>query len=169
MSETPRAETPPKTRRKRWWVLSALALLVLAAAAGWWWTSRTPLSDEERHLIGTWTVRMDGVPMDTLLQYEFRPDRTCLMRNVDAATGAVTADIPGQTWSLSDGRLVVRHPDGAAGSFWHVLPSQRAMDEVWLLTPDGPDRFRYQGTIEIRSTPQGPPVTGTVTRVTPRE
>jgi hypothetical protein len=91
------------------------------------------------------------------------------MRDRSPQTGTVTADITVLSWWLSDGRLVIRYPGGAAGRFWHVLPSQRAVDEVWLLTPEGPDRFRYTGTIEIRSNATGPPVTGTMTRVTPTE
>jgi hypothetical protein len=140
---------------------------VLAAGACWWAVPR-PLSDEERDLVGTWAVRLDGAAGDTL-EYEFRPDRTCRMRDRNPRTGAVTTDLPGLSWGLSGGRLVVRHPDGAAASFWHVLPAQRAADEVFRLTPDGPDRFRYTGTIEIRSAPTQPPVTGTMTRVRPAE
>jgi hypothetical protein len=149
-------------------LLASLILLAGAVAVGWW-NSRKALSAEERQLVGTWTFRFDGVPMNSLLEYEFREDRSCRLRNRDPQTGEASADTPGLSWSLSDGRLVVRHPGGAAGRFWHVLPSQRSVDEVLQLTPDGPDRFRYQGVIEIRSTPQGSPVTGTMTRVTPTE
>jgi hypothetical protein len=140
-------------------------LAVLAAGAGaYWWAVRPPLSDEERDLVGSWAFRLDGATGD-ILEYEFRPDRTCRMRGRDPRTGATTTDLSGLSWGLSDGRLVVRHPDGAVASPWHVLPSQRSADEVFRLTPDGPDRFRYTGTIETRSAPTQPPVTGTMTRV----
>lgn len=168
-----RIETPPNTRRRRWRVLCALALLALLAgvvAVGWWKNSRELLSEEERHLVGTWTLQWDAHPGKILgLEYEFRADRTCRIRHYDPKTGALISERTGATWRLSDNQLIVRHPGAAAGSFWHVLPSQRAVDEVLILTPDGPDRFRYQGTIEIRSTPTQMPVTGTVTRVTPTE
>lgn len=169
MSDTPRTETPPDTRRRRWRVLVALVLLALltGAIALGWWNSQRPLSVEERHLVGTWTYQWDGHPEKLPLEYEFRPDRTCRIRNFDPKAGALVGETTGTTWRLSGNRLVVRHPGGAAGSFWHLLPSQRDVEEVSLLTPDGPDRFRYTGTIEIRSTPTQPPVTGTMARVKP--
>jgi hypothetical protein len=145
-----------------------VAVLAAAAGAYYWWAAPRPLSAEERALVGTWAVRLDGAAGDAL-EYEFRPDRTCRMRGRDPRTGAVSTDLAGLSWGLSGGRLVVRHPDGAAARSWHVLPSQRSADEVFRLTPDGPDRFRYTGTIEVRSTPTQPPVTGTMTRLPPAE
>jgi hypothetical protein len=172
VSETPRAEaTPGARRRRRRRVLLALALLALfaGAAAVGWWNSLRPLSVEERHLVGTWTYQWDGHPGKLPLEYEFRPDRTCRIRTFDPKTGVLVGETTSTTWRLSGTRLIVRHPGAAAGGFWHLLPSQRAVDEVSTLTPDGPDRFRFTGTIEIRSTPTQPPVTGTMARVTPTE
>jgi hypothetical protein len=168
VSEPPRVEEPPTTRRRRWLVLVVLAALALAVAVGWW-NSGTPLSDEERHLVGTWAYQWDNSPKPLGLEYEFRPDRTCRIRTFDPKTGALLGDRSNARWWLSGDRLTVRHPEAAAGGFWHVLPSQRAADEVSVLTPDGPDRFRYTGTIAIRSTPTQLPVTGTMTRVAPEE
>jgi hypothetical protein len=143
---------------------------MLAAGLGTaWWALRQPLSAEERHLVGTWTYQWDGHPGDLGLEYEFRADRTCRIRSFNSKTGALTGDSADSTWWLSGGTLTVRHPGLPAGSAWHVLPSQRAADEVCVLTPDGPDRFRYRGVIEVRSAPTGPPVTGTMTRVRPAE
>ncbi|HET6575480.1 MAG TPA: hypothetical protein VFG68_17890 [Fimbriiglobus sp.] len=167
----PRIETPPNTRRRRWRVLIALGLLALLAGAiiAGWWNSRTSLSDEERHLVGTWTYQWDGHPEKLPLDYEFRSDHTCRIRNFDPKTGAVLVETTGVTWRLSGDRLTVRHPGAAGGEFWHLFPSQRDAVEVIILTPDGPDRFHYRSTIEIRSTPTQPPVTGTMTRVIPAE
>ena len=135
-----------------------------------WWNARDSLSDEERHLVGAWTYQWDSHPEKDLgLEYEFRPDRTCRIRNYDPKTGALISDRSNAKWRLSGNRLTVRHPGAATGGFWHVLPSQRAADEVSILTPDGPGRFRFTGTIEVRSTPTQPPVTGTMTRITPTE
>lgn len=173
MSEVAKVETDPApgARRRKRWVLIALALLVLLAvgtAVGWRVLPR-PLSDDERQLVGAWKYQWDQYPGDLGLEYEFRADRTCRVRTFDRTTGALISEATNATWWLSGRTLTVRHPDGAAGSLWHVLPSQRAADEVSVLTPDGPDRFRYRGTIEIRSTPTGPPVAGTMTRVHPAE
>lgn len=170
MNETPRAEAPIP-RRRRWRILLALALVLLLTltAAIVWQKSRNALSDEEQHLVGTWTVQPLSTTMSTTLLYEFRPDRTCRIRTVDPKTGALISDRTNARWWLSGNRLTVHHPGTATSSFWHVLPSQRSADEVLILTPDGPDRFRYTGTIEIRGTPTQPSVTGTMTRVTPTE
>jgi hypothetical protein len=164
------SETPPNTRRRKWRLL--LLLMLLAAAAlgvGRWWTARQDLSDAERQIVGTWEYQWDGNPTKLPLAYEFRPDRTCRVRNYDPKTGALLAETTSQTWWRSGNKLIVRHPDSAAVHFWHVLPSQRSADEVSILTPDGPDRFRFTGTIEIRGTPTQPSVSGTMTRVTPTE
>jgi hypothetical protein len=157
--------------RRKWRVLIAFALLGLLAGviAVGWWSSRKPLSNEERHLVGRWTFQLDDTPMSVGLEYEFLPDRTCRLRNIDPKTGAILNESPGHTWWLSGNKLTVRHPMAAAGGFWQLLPSQRSVDEVSVLTPDGPDRFRYTGTIEVRSTPTATPVAGTMTRVTPVE
>jgi hypothetical protein len=145
-------------------------LAVLAAGVGVGrWAVRQPLSAEERHLVGAWTYQWDGHPGDLGLEYEFRADRTYRMRSFDPKTGAPTGDSPDSTWRLSGGTLTVRHPGAAAGSAWHVFPSQRAADEVFVLAPDGPDQFHYRGVIEVRSAQTGPPVTGTMTRVRPAD
>ena len=89
---------------------------------------------------------------------------------MDAAVGrrAVLADSSGRTWRLSGGELVIRRPGAAAGPSW-LLPSRRSVNEVFTLTPDGPDRLRYTAAVEVRSVPKGPPVTGTMSRLTPAE
>jgi hypothetical protein len=143
-------------------------LLLTLATAVVWQLSWSALSDEERHLVGTWTVRWDNAPMGVDLRYEFRPDRTCRILNLNPETGAIVHDSSDQTWRLSDGELIVRRPGAAAGPSW-LPPSRRSVDELFTLTPDGPDRFRYRGVVEVRSTQKGPPVTGTMTRVTPTE
>jgi hypothetical protein len=160
------SETPPKTRRK--WRLLLLLMLLAAATLGagrWWTTRQQDLSDAERQIVGTWEYQWDGNPTKLPIEYEFRPDHTCRIRDYDPKTGTLLAETTAQTWWLSGNKLVVRHPDSAAVHFWHVLPSQRSADEVSILIPDGPDRFRFTGTIEIRGTPTQPPVTGTMTRI----
>ncbi len=166
MTDGPGLDVTPRVRRRRRRAVVALALamLLVAGIAVGWWRSRAPLSDEERRLVGTWTYQWDNPNQKVGLEYEFRADRTCVIRNYNPDTGAVLVESAGATWWLSGDKLIVRHP-GAAGGFWRVLPSQRAVDEVSTLTPDGPDRFRYTGTIETG--PPQPPVTGTMTRVRP--
>jgi hypothetical protein len=152
--------------------LIAVAVLLAMLAAGLgiaWWALRQPLSAEEQRLVGTWKYQWDGHPGDLGLEYEFRSDRTCRIRSINPKTGAQTGDSAGSTWRLSGGTLTVRLPAAATGSGWHLFPSRQAAEEVCVLTPDGPDRFRYRGVIEVRSAPTGPPVTGTMTRVRPAE
>ena len=101
-------------------------------------------------------------------RYEFRPDRTCRVLNLDPKSLRVLNNPKDLKWRLSDGELIVRMPGAAHGPVW-LPPSRRSVDEIIALTPDGPDRFRYTTVVEVRSTPLGPPVTGTMTRVTPTE
>jgi hypothetical protein len=171
MDGGPGTEPPPAAcRRVRRALIAVGSVAVLAAGAGvGWWALPRPLSAEERHLVGTWKYQWDQFPGELGLEYEFRADRTCRTRNFDPTTGALVHETAGATWRLSGSTLTVRTPGAAAGSRWHVLPAQWAADEVSVLTPDGPDRFRYRGAIEVRSTPTGPPVTGTLTRVRPVE
>lgn len=172
MNDTPRIETPP-TRHRRWRVLLTFALLLLLtlAAAIIWQSSRSALSDEERHLVGRWKYQWDHDPKDLGLEYEFRADRTCRIRNFDPKTGAVLVDSSTARWWLSGNKLIVRHPEVLTNSNWRLLPSQRAMYEESILTPDGPDRFRYKVVSEVhRSVQQGPQVVaGTMSRVTATE
>jgi hypothetical protein len=169
MNETPRVETPVRPRRRGRRALLALVLLLTGAAGiGLWRQFRDPLSDEERQLVGTWSLRWDNAPMKLELRYEFRPDRTCHITSWDAKTGAVYSDLSDQSWRLTGAKLIVRRPGAAAGP--RFLPaSLRAVDEELTLTPEGPGRFRYSGVVKVRSTPTGPPVTGSMTRIGPAE
>jgi hypothetical protein len=143
----------------------ALALVLLAVAAGViWWTVETPLSDDERKLVGTWRMRWAGDVNDLPLEYEFRSDRTCVIRHFDRGTGAITGVATNLTWRLKGGTLVVRHPDGTVGPRWDAFGLWRSMCEVLTLTPDGPDRFLYTGAVEAGGATTAPPVSGIMIR-----
>jgi hypothetical protein len=164
VSDTPRAETPPKTRRRRRWVLIALVLVLTGAiCVGCWWNARQRLTGEERQLVGKWTIQFDRNPPDVVIEYEYRPDRTWRLRNYHPKDGELIGDGPGQTWRLSGNKLIKRYRRAAGGEFWDLLAPQQSVEVVFILTPDGPDRFRYTETVE--RAPGEPPATGTMTRV----
>jgi hypothetical protein len=166
VSEPPRAEALPNTRRRRWrWALLALVLVLTGAIGiGLWRNTRQPLTDEERQLVGTWVIQFDRNPTDVVIEYEYRPDRTWRLWNYRPKSGDFKGQSPALsgTWRLSGNKITKRYRR-AAGSIWHPLPSQRSVEDVLILTPDGPDRFRYTGTVE--RAPGEPPSTGTMTRV----
>jgi hypothetical protein len=139
----------------------ALVAAVLVA----WVPSQDTLSDEERRLVGRWAYQRDRHPGNLGLEYEFRADRTCCVRNFDPKTGALLVETTNTTWRLSGSALTVRYEEIKPRRFWRLRPEQRAMYEVSILAPDGPDRFRYTATGEPSA--GQPPVTGTMTRVTP--
>jgi hypothetical protein len=148
-------------RRRRFAPIAlTLALLIAAVAGLLWWTLPGPLTDEERLLIGVWSYRWDGVSRELGLEYEFRPDRTCVVRNFDPITDKLISET-GATWRLSGGRLVVSHPAGRTG-LWRLVPGEGAVEEVSLLTADGEGRFRYTARIDVAGQF---PVTGTMTQV----
>ena len=162
-SSTNPGSAAPRHRRR--WVRVTVAALAVAALV-LWWTAERPLSGDERALVGTWRFRWNGSPADLPLEYEFRADRTCVVRTLNAATGTVKGVSADQTWRRTGDTLVVRCPEGGYSPWWDLLGEGRAVREVLTLTPDGPDRFRYTGTIEAGwKAGSQPPVSGTLTRV----
>ncbi len=145
----------------------ALAALVLAGAVFAWRNFTPGLSDGERELVGTWKYRWDGHPNDLPLSYEFRADRTCVVRRFDPETGATSGATEIATWWRTGDKLTVRYPKDRPILTWPVRPVFRHLDDVSILTPDGPDRYRYVGTIETGAPALTPSVTGTMTRVAP--
>lgn len=105
--------------RRRWAFVAFVFGLVAVAGVAVWWTFHRPLSNGERVLVGTWRIRWDGSSNDLPLEYEFRPDRTCVIRNFDPTTGAITGEMTNLTWRRMDNTLVVRHPgrSARAGTF----------------------------------------------------
>lgn len=164
------AETMPVARAgRRRWALVAFAFGVVAVAGVTiWWAFYRPLLEGERVLVGTWRIRWDDNSNDLPLEYEFRSDRTCVIRNFDPGTGAITREMTNLTWRRTDNTLVVRHPDGAVGPRWDVFGLRRSVCEVLTLTPDGPGRFRYTGEIEAGGMTGGQGVvSGTMTQSRP--
>jgi hypothetical protein len=144
-------------------VLAVVAVLVVAVLG--WWLADDSLSDGERQIVGTWRVRWDGSMADLPIEYEFQPDRTCVLRQLDPATGTVIKESAGQTWRRRGDTLVIRSPDGGYAPWWDVTGAGREVREKLTLTADGPGRFRYLGTIEAGRSPAAePPISGTMTR-----
>lgn len=165
--------TPPDTdlvprRRNRRRVLTVLSAALVLAVGVFAWRNVTPgLSDGERELVGTWTYRWDGSPNDLPLSYEFRADRTCVVRRFDPRTGAPSGSSEVATWWRTGDELTVRYPRDRPILTRPVQSVFRHLHDVSILTPDGPDRYRYVGTIETGGTPLTPSVAGTMTRVVP--
>lgn len=142
---------PPERRprpRRRWPLLALVATILVVVAHCWWWYDRNSLTAEERDLVGTWVVSWDDRPLtDLTVEYEFRSDRTCRVVNRDPKTGAVVAgggEGDGYYWRLDGGKLTLRMRL-EKGNRWTTLLSgdtQRWGIEVFLVTPDSPDRFR---------------------------
>ena len=160
---------PARQRSKRRRLLIALAFAVLAAllAGVARWALSPALSDAERALVGTWAYQWEGELTPLSLVYEFHPDGRCAIRYLDHGTGTFTDGVRRLTWKLRGDKLVVRHPKEAPRRFWGVFGLYQYVDEVQTLTPDGPDRFRYTGTIRGRYTPSHNALTGVMTRVVP--
>jgi hypothetical protein len=157
-----------RANARRWTFLVLAFGVVTVAGLVIWWAFERPFSNGERELVGTWRIRWDGSSSDLPLVYEFRPDRTCVIRNFDPGTGAITGEVTNLTWRRTDNTLVVRHSDAAVGPRWDVFGLRRSVCEVFTLTPDGPDRFRYAGEIEAGGAPGGQGVvSGTMTRSEP--
>ncbi len=162
------AESQAARQRGKRLVLIALAFAVLAAllAGVARWASSPALSEAERALVGTWTYQWDGsLSEPPLLEYEYYPDGRCVIRYFDPGTGTYTNGAGRLTWKLRGAELVVRHPNGAPRRFWNVFGLDQYVDEIQTLTPDGPNHFRYKGTIRGRYVPSHNALTGVMTRV----
>ena len=160
---------PARQRGKRRLLLIALSFAVLATllAGVARWASSPALSEAERALVGTWTYQWDGSSEPPLLEYEYHPDGRCVIRYFDPGTGTFINGAGRLTWKLRGTELVVRHPNEAPRRFWDVLSRYQCVDETQTLTPDGPNRFRYTGTIRGRFRPSHNALTGVMTRVVP--
>ena len=156
-----------RRKRRLTVVVFALVAVVLAGGVFAWRNFKPGLSDGEQELVGTWKYRWDGHPNDLPLSYEFRADRTCVVRRFDPETGATSGASEVATWWRTGDKLTVRYPKDRSILTWPVRPVFRHLDDVSILTPDGRDRYRYAGTIETGATPPTPSVMGTMTRVAP--
>ncbi len=144
-------------RRRKLALAALLALLAIAALlVGAWWLIARPLTGAEQAFVGTWEMRPDAVPFSNRrIVWEFRPDRTCVCRHFDRATGAEFGDAGGAgwPWRLSGGRLVIDYPElPLPRRPWDVL-GPRHFAEAFDLTPDGPGRFRFAATQNDRTNP----------------
>lgn len=155
------------TRDRRRKLLAGVLLVLIAAGVAVWLTAFDAPAFEDREIVGTWRIRWDGSAIDLPLEYDFLPDRTCVIRNINPASGATKGATTNLTWRLRGTTLVVTHPAGAVVPRWSVLGLRQQLCEVFTLTPDGPGQFRYQGTIEAGGRTTQPPVTGTMTRSGP--
>ena len=129
------------SRRRRLIAAVALAALVLALGA-WLWSAAFRLSAEERRLVGTWRpaggpVQLGAAPV--LVEFEYRPDRTYRVRNLDPETGAVVCEWMVR-WRLRDGRYQaywLQNPLDGRG-FTHREPAK-------AVTWDGLNCVRLEG------------------------
>ena len=156
---------PRRRNRRRLLVVFALAAF-LAGGVFAWRNIKPVLSDGERELVGTWKYHWNNGSQSAFLpEYEFRADRTCVIRHFDPKTGAPSGSNVVLPWRRTGDKLTVRQP--VVNPAWPVLPLLRHLNDVSILTPDGPDRYRYVSTFEHGGTPLTPPVAGTMTRVAP--
>ena len=84
-------------------IVLAVALLIVGAL---WFAMPPRLSPLERTLVGKWyyTASLSG-PDDTTVICDFGPDRHCLIRAVDKASGAEQRRLTG-TWHVENETLV---------------------------------------------------------------
>ncbi len=150
--------------------LAALAALLLLAgiAVGLRRALDPALTSGERELVGRWRFQIDGMPAGLYAEYELRPDRRCVLYNLDPQTGAMRAVgvvPPNSTWRRAGDTLFIRTPNQLVAPRWDVLGTRRDMVEALDLAPDGPERFRYALNMRHTRPTQPAPVTGTLVRV----
>ena len=155
-------------QRKRWWFI-LLLILVLIALLGYGIHYRNlpaPLSEAELELVGTWRLRGGDPEGELGYGYELHSDRTCAKLFFDRKTGVLFYENTTPNWWRNGDRFVVRLPSGAGTTIWRVWHKSIPADEVFTLTPDGPGRFRFQGSTEIEFLPApSPQDSGTMIRV----
>lgn len=132
-------------------------MAVLVALGTRLWLAAFRLSAEERRLAGVWRVEgpAESGGRSAVIEFEYRADRTYLVRHRDAATGTVLREWRDRwdRWRVRGGRLEiysVRNPLpprlGGAGELVEVTPSDQ-------IERDGPDR------VVLKFSPMGlPPI-----------
>jgi hypothetical protein len=149
------ADQEPRSRR-RWFI----ALTILAALIVWYILTPS-LTEAEKSLVGKWSHFLSRkAPNDTLVVYDFQPDRRLIIRELDAATGEPIQE-PGKElhfrWRVANGELVFRVPTTRED------PVSRAMGwQGWEDESRGP--FKVEGDVlTITSTHVRPTLTSKVT------
>jgi hypothetical protein len=128
--------------------LAALAVLLALIT---WYVLSPRLTEAERPLVGKWFHFLSQkAPDDTLVVYDFQPDRSLIIHGLvvelNAATGGyIERELHGR-WRVVSGELVFRFPTERGSSVTRALGLRtRALGQAWEDT--SPRRVTVEGDV----------------------
>lgn len=132
--------TSPSRNHKRLWciVFFVTALGVFGGITFYYQIPDPPktFSESEKELVGVWRFQDDDA-------YELHPDRTCTRYFYGPYRKKMFSRNGDMIWWREGDRLTVRHINQASYSVLGVWNLKGHCADVWELTPDGPNQFKY--------------------------